>query len=29
MTYTVRDTVIFVSHAPKFRFQKNVDERDL
>ena len=28
-SYTARDTVIFVSHTPKFWFQKSVDERDL
>jgi len=28
-TYTARDTVIFVSHTPKFWFQKSVDERGL
>jgi len=25
MTYTARDTLIFVSHTPKFWFQKSVD----
>jgi len=29
MTYITRDTAIFVSHTPKFWFQKSVDERDL
>jgi len=28
-TYTARDTVIFVSHTPKFWFQKSVDDRGL
>ena len=28
-TYTARYTVIFVSHIPKFWFQKSVDERGL
>jgi len=27
--YTARDTVIFVSHTPKFWFQKSADERGL
>jgi len=29
MTYIAVDTVIFVSHTPKFWFQKSVDERGL
>jgi len=29
MTYTARDTAIFVSHTPKFWFQNSVDESGL
>jgi len=29
MTYTARDTAIFVSHTPKFWFQNSVDQSGL
>jgi len=29
MTYIARDTVVFVSHTPKFWFQKSINERGL